>query len=420
MMLMPTSLPFHAPRKVVFLLQGLALLGGLSLAAGLILSPERAWANVLLLSNYLVGLSLGGLVLVGLHYVTNARWSVPLRRLSEALAIALPVGALGLVLVVVFHSSLYSWTLASASTEENAPPFRSFWLNRPLFLFRTVAYLAVWLTFAVAIVRTSRRQDQKADPDLTRRNTRLSAGFLVAFGLTYWLASSDWIMSLEPDWSSTIFGVYAFAGLLLSALAGVALLAVWLKRHGTLSSFLTEDHLHDLGTLLFAFSSFWMYTWFCQYLVVWYTNHPDETQYFLRRRQGAWPALVLLDLALNWGVPFLILLFRAAKRSGRILATVAIVILAGRWVDLFVMIIPSQGDALAIPGVVEAGLGLGAAGVFGLAVVRALAQAPLVPTNDPILTHKSKLAGALQEVQGPSKEREEAVTDGYSGTNGAH
>jgi hypothetical protein len=396
---MPTSLPFHAPRKAVLLFLGLALLGALSLAAGLILSPQRAWANVLLLSNYLVGLSLGGLVLVALHYVTGARWSVPLRRLSEALAVALPVAAVGLVLVVVFQPSLQSWTLASVASEENASPLRSFWLNRPFLIFRTVAYVAVWLVFGVAIVRTSRRQDQIADPDPTRRNTRLSAAFLVVFGVTYWLASSDWIMSLEPDWSSTIFGVYAFAGLLLSALAGVALLACCLKGHGPLSTFLTEEHLHDLGTLLFAFSSFWMYTWFCQYLLVWYTNHPDETAYFLRRRRGAWPALVFLDLALNWGVPFLVLLFRAAKRNPRILAAVAIVILAGRWVDLFVMIFPSQGETLAIPCVADIGLALGAAGIFGLAVVWSLAQAPLVPINDPFLLHKSELAEEWNELR---------------------
>jgi hypothetical protein len=390
---MQDNTSFHAPRTVVFLLLGLAILGAVFLTAGLYLDPQRVWANVLLLGNYLAGLSLGGLVFVALLYVTGARWSVPLRRLPEALAVALPVAGVGLALVLVFRTSLYSWDVPPSvpPPSRNASTLRSVWLGRPFFLLRALAYLAVWLVFAVAIVGTSRRQDQTADPRPTRRNIRLSAAFLVAFGVTCWLASADWLMSLEPEWSSTVFAVFNFAGLFVSALAGVTLMAVCLRRHGSLQSVLTEDRLHDLGTLVFAFSSFWMYTWFCQYLLIWYTNHPDETGYLLRRWRGDWPGLVLVDIVLNWAVPFVVLLFRAAKRSPLILGTVCVLILAGRWVDLFVMIFPSQGDALATPGLAEVGLGLGAAGVFLLVVFRALATAPVVPLNDPMLLEQNKL-----------------------------
>jgi hypothetical protein len=382
---MQTTFRYHPPRSVVFVFLGLALLGAVSMAAGLYQEPQRAWANALLLSNYLVGMSLGGLVLVALLYVTGARWSVPLRRLPEALAVALPVACLGLALVLVFRTSLYSWTTSAPAEEENASPLRSAWLDRSFFLIRALVYLSAWLVFAVAIIRASRRQDETGDPGLTRTNIRLSAFFLVVFGVTCWLASSDWLMSLEPEWSSTVFGVYNFAGLFVSALAGVTLLAICLRRHDSLRAVVTKDRLHDLGTLIFGFSSFWMYTWFCQYLLIWYTNHPDETGYLLRRWHGDWPGLVLVDLALNWAVPFTVLLCRAAKRSPLILGAVCVSILAGRWLDLFVMIFPSQGDDFALPGLAEAGIGLGAAGLFLFVVFRALATAPIVPVNDPML-----------------------------------
>lgn len=386
---MQDKLVFHPPRPVLWLVSGLVVLGGMTFVTGLIWEPQRAWANVLLVSNYLLGLALGGLLLVALHYVTGARWSVPLRRLPEALAVVLPVAGIGLMAVLIFQPSLYSWFAGNPSEEPAPSALRSFWLRRPFFLLRALVYLAVWLTFAAAILRNSRRQDRTGAPVLYGQNARLSAGFLVAFGVTCWLSSYDWLMSLEPNWVSSVFGVYNFAGLFLSALAAVTLLAVWLRRVSLLGSFLTEDHLHDLGTLVFGFSSFWMYTWFCQYMLIWYTNHPEEAVYFLRRSDRGWPALLILDLVLNWALPFAVLLFRPAKRSPGILAGVCIVILAGRWVDLFLIIFPSQGYALAIPGLAEAGFALGAAGIFALIVFRALAAVSLVPVGDPFLVRET-------------------------------
>jgi hypothetical protein len=185
-----------------------------------------------------------------------------------------------------------------------------------------------------------------------------------------------------------VFGVYNFSGLFLSALAAVTLLVIWLRRLGSFRDLVGADHLHDLGTLLFAFSSFWMYIWFCQYLLIWYTNHPEEAVYFRRRLEEPWAGFLLADLVLNWGIPFLVLLFRGAKRNPAILAAVAVLILAGRWVDLFVMIAPSQGQTLAVPGILEAGVALGAVGIVGLVVCTALARAPLIPVNDPFVVRE--------------------------------
>ncbi|MHB1427050.1 MAG: hypothetical protein ACYC3I_28170 [Gemmataceae bacterium] len=385
----PVEPTYRLPAKAVLLFQSLSLLGGIALAMGLFLTPQRTWANVLVLSNYLLGLGLGGLLIVALHYVTGAQWSVPVRRVPEAMTAVLPVGAMGMVAVLLFRPSLYRWLVAADQVPDS--PLGHLWLNRPFFLLRALAYLAVWMAFAAAIVRTSRRQDGEHDAAPTATNLRLSAAFLVAFGFTCWLASSDWIMSLEPKWSSTIFGVYNFAGILLTSLAAVTLLALWLQRHGPLSAALSEDHFHDLATLLFGFSSFWMYIWFCQYLLIWYANQPEETTYYVRRWQGTWPGLMLLDVVFNWGIPFCLLLFRAAKRSPGVLGAICLLVLIGRWFDLFVMIFPSQGEAMSVPGVLELGLLCGAAGVTGLIFFWSFGNAPVVPRNDPRLCEESSI-----------------------------
>jgi hypothetical protein len=287
-----------------------------------------------------------------------------------------------LAAVLLCRPSLYPW-LDPASPRESASPLQRLWLNRPFFVGRSLVYLALWLAFAGMVVRNSRRQDSVRDAAPTIRNIRLSAAFLVVFAVTCWLASYDWIMSLEPDWASTIFGVYNFAGLFLSGVAAVSLLIIWLRRSSSLRTVLNADHWHDLGTLLFAFSSFWMYTWFCQYLLIWYVNNPEETAYYRLRWQGMWPTFMLLDVLLNWGIPFVVLLFRSAKRNPFVLGVVAVVVLAGRWVDLCLMVLPSQGEAVLIPGVMEAGLFVGTVGLFALTFFRSLSKASLVPLQEP-------------------------------------
>lgn len=387
---MSEPIVFQAPLKALWLARGLAVVGGVTLAAGLLVAPQRTWANFLLLNYGLLGLGLGGLVWISFHYLTGARWSVPLRRVPEAMAAIVPWAGAGMLAVLLLRPSLYAWT-ASSAVEGSASHLKQIWLTRPFFLLRALVYLAVWIAFAMAIVRTSRRQDQVRDSSPTRKNVALSAGFLVVFGVTCWLASYDWIMSLEPAWASSIFGVYNFAGMFLGSLAAAVMLAIWLRREKAFAALAGGDRLHDLGTLLFAFSSFWMYAWFCQYMLIWYVNIPEESAYFVRRWQGEWRGLVALNLVLNWGIGFVVLLFRRAKCSAGILGAVALAVLAGRWLDLYLMVCPSQAGVGPQPGAIEAGLLLGAAGVFGWVVLRALERAPLVPVRDPFEAMEGRL-----------------------------
>jgi hypothetical protein len=376
-------------------LSTLAVLGAMDVAAGAVLAPDRMWASWLLVSYYALGLGLAGLCFVAIHYTSGAIWSVAVRRVAEALAGTLPFASLLLVVVLIARPQLYPWTIPGGlgSVTDGAMAFKRFWLSRPFFLARAAAYAAIWIAFAFAIRWCSRRQDGDGDPRWTRANVRLSAGFLVVFAVTFSLASVDWVMSLEPLWYSTIFGVYNFAGLFLSGLAALILVALWLERKGPLQNVLNDEHLHDLGKLLFAFSIFWMYIWFSQYVLIWYTNIPEETSYFVRRAQGLWFALFLANVVLNWVVPFAVLLRRDMKRQRTTLWRVAVVVLLGRWLDVYLMIVPAVAGGTPRIGLWEIGLTAGGIGGFGLVLARILRGAPVVPLADP------QLAESLQYEQ---------------------
>ncbi len=374
-----SELMFHAPRKLVRRFQALAGVGALTLLLGAIFTPQRIALDFLLVNYFLIGLGLAGLTFVAIQYVSGAGWSVALRRVPEAMASTLPFGAIGIVGLVVLRPSIYPW----AFTGERMPLFRQVWLSLPFFRGRAVAYVLLWSLFAWALLRGSRRQDEDGDFSHTRTNVRLSAAFLVIFAITFWLASYDWVMSLEPDWYSTIFGVYNFAGLFVSGLAMITLLLLWL-RNGPLKDVISRQHLHDLGKLLFAFSTFWMYLWFSQYMLIWYANVPEETVYFVRRMHGFWQPLFLLDMVLNWVVPFLVLMPRGTKVRPGVMRNVCVVLLVGRWLDLYLMIFPGTHGRPVI-GLWEIGMVLGGVGVFGLALGAALRKASLVPVRDPFL-----------------------------------
>jgi hypothetical protein len=354
----------------------LAGVGGVAVVAGFAADPSRTWADLFLAGIFLAWLGVGALALLAVDAVTGAGWSLPLRRLQEACVAALPAAAVVVLAVLFVQPDLFPSPAVGHPSR-----LRSWWLERPFFLARAVGYFGIWLLFAWALIRAVRAHEQSGDGPWDARSAGLAAAFLVTFGVTCWLGSYDWLMALQPGWTSTIFGVYNFAGAFLSALAAVTLLAVMLRHHAPLRTFLTADRLHTLGTLVFGFSSFWAYTWYCQYLLTWYTNHPDETSYLRLRWAGDWPAFVLASVVLSWAVPFIVLMPRWTKGNGAVLALVSVAILAGRWLDLFVIIGPTQGAALAAPGLPEAGIGLGAVGVLGLAAMWSLRRLPLVAPN---------------------------------------
>jgi hypothetical protein len=377
--------PFELPASTRTAFMALAAIGVITAAAGLALQPTRMWASWLMMAYYCLGLGLAGLCFVAIHYTTGSTWSVAIRRVPEALAGTLPLSIAMLAILFIVHPQLYGWTAGGLGDGEGPLAFKHFWLSRPFFLVRAAVYSGIWIIFAFAIRQRSRRQDSDGDPRWTHENFRLSAAFLILFGITVTLASIDWVMSIEYHWFSTIFGVYNFAGLFFSGLAAMILLALWLERAGPLKGVLNESHLHDLGKLFFAFSVFWAYIWFSQYMLVWYTDIPEETSYFVRRTHGAWHTLFLINLFLNFVIPFLVLLRRDTKQQRQTIAVVAGIVLLGRWLDIYLMIFPGIVGESPTFGLWELGLTLGGIGAFGLVLAAVLKGAPAVPVSDPEL-----------------------------------
>jgi hypothetical protein len=328
-----------------------------------------------------LGLSVGGVVLLSLLAVAKAGWAVVLKRVLEGFGAFLPLAAILLAATTPGLRILYEW----ARPEARADPLlaaKAAYLNAPFFLARMAVILGVWMLFGAALRRSSVRQDATGDVAETRRTVRLAAGFLVCFAITGCLAAFDWIMTLEPRWFSTIFGFYNVAGILVSTVAAVALAAMALRRAGALPE-LAPSHLHDLGKLMLAFSTFWAYQWLSQFLLIWYSNIPEETAYFELRWQGGWLPVFFANIALGWFVPFLLLLPRASKRDARRLAPIAVLLLVARWLDIWQMVMPANFPDRPWPGLYElAGLA-GPAGLFVFHVSRTFQRVPLLARRDP-------------------------------------
>jgi hypothetical protein len=376
----------------------LAGVGAVGFVFGLLAAPSSAWAQLLLVGFLGVGFGLAGTLLIALQFVTGAGWSVALRRVAEAMtALLLPAAAL-VLLALVAAPQLYPWT-----SGERPPygPFKDAWLSRPFFLARAVAYVLIWAALARALVRASRRQDADGAVVHTRTMTRLSALFLVVFGVTFWLASYDWLMSREPQWASTVYGLYNFAGLFSGGLAAFIFLVLWLAHLGPFRFVLTEQHRHDLGKLLFAMTTFWAYLWYCQYMLIWYVDNPEETPHYVARLQGALQPLFWANVVLNWVVPFFALMTRSTKRSPKVLAHVCIVVLVGRWLDLDLLILP-PGDGL-VAVLLPLPLTAGSLALYFLILGRALGRAALIPVRDPYLVESlpgsHRAVSVLEEVK---------------------
>jgi hypothetical protein len=360
-------------------LYGMAAVSMVTLAVGLFFSPQRTLSCLLMTGYGLVCLGLSGIFFAAVQDASGAAWSTAFRRVPEAMSAVLPYGALVWAVVFAFGPSLYPWI----HDRSEMTGFRAAWLNFPFFLVRAVIYVALWFLFTKAILKVSRRRDETRAA--TPINARLSVIFLVVFGVTFWLASFDWVMSLEPNWSSTIFGIYNFAGMFSSGLAVIILLVIWLRRVGPLRDFVTDEHLHDLGKMLFAFTTFWMYIWFSQYMLIWYADIPEETIHYIKRQQGFWMPLFILNMLLNWVIPFLVLLPTRTKRSGSLLAKAAVVVLIGRWLDLYLMIEPAAGATNPQFGLWDIAALLGTFSIFILVFAKAFNHAPPVPLGDPRL-----------------------------------
>jgi hypothetical protein len=377
------SLPLRTSRTADAVALACALLGAAAVSAGLYADASRTWANLLLDGFYFLSLALAGLVFLAIQYLSSAGWWSALRRVPEALMALVPLAALPMLGVFLGRRALYPWTAPGALRGPELAA-KAAYLNPPFFLARMLLFLGLWSLFAVLLRRASLAQDREPGLAQHRRMVRFSAIFIVLFAVSFSLASFDWLMSLEPRWASTIFAVYTFAGLFQAGLAAITLIVVLLYERGPLADVVNANHLHDLGKLLFAFSTFWAYIWVSQYLLIWYGNLSEEIPYYVERTHGGWLPLFVLNPVLNWLVPFVVLLPRAAKRSPTVLKWVAALLLVGHWVNLYLAVAPPVLHRPRL-GALELLIAAGFAGLFAFAVARALRRAPILAVNDPFL-----------------------------------
>ena len=357
--------------------------GVAAIAFGFAHDPARVWTNLLIDGFLLVALALGGLAFLAIHYLSGAAWSAGMRRVAEALTSVLPFAAVAMLALFFGRAYLYPWAGAGPAAADGAGD-GSWFFSVPAVFLRMALLLAAWTACAAALRRGSARQDVSAAAIHQRRVVRSAAIFAVVFAWSFPIAAIDWLMSLCADWTSTMFFVHVFAGVLVEGLAAVTLATVLLRERGLLRDVVTAHHLHDLGKLLLAFSTFWAYIWLCQYLLIWYGNLPDEAGYYQTRTRPDWVVWFALNVVVNWAVPFLVLLPRAAKRDSRTLKIVAIVLLLGRWIDLYLLVAP-ETMRTATWGALEVAIAAGYVGVAWQIVSRALSRRPLVVRHDPYL-----------------------------------
>jgi hypothetical protein len=361
------------------------VLGIIAFVVGLQTDPTRAWASFVVNHFYFMSIALGGLFFAAIQWVTGAMWSAPVRRLSEAYTAYLPFVFVTFVILCFGASHLYIWTHAEHVQGDLVLQGKSGYLSIPFFTIRNIIAIALWCLFAYKLVGNSIAQDKSGDYALTLKNRSMSPAFLIIFALSYTMASFDQLMSLDPHWFSTMFGVYCFAGLFYANLASTCLLTLYMRAKGKLDGIVNENHLHDLGTFMFAFTVFWAYIGFSQFMLIWYANMPEETGYYITRFHAGWMNVSLFLFAGKFLVPFIALLPREAKRNPRTLAIVGVFMMIAQWIDVVWMVQPEFFKEGPKFGWQEIGITLGFLGIFGLIVSRFLAKFNILAIGDPRL-----------------------------------
>ena len=366
-----------------YLLAGMAVALLICIGAILVSKPgaSRIWANVLLNNQLFMGIALGAAFFIAVHRIAMSGWHTYLQRLPDAITTFLPFAFVLMLLLYFGMHNIYHWTDNSA--HDAVIEGKKAWLNIPFFFVRMVFYFTGWIALTWLMNKNTIAIMGSTDIKYDNKRRIFAGLFLVFFGITVSTSSWDWIMSLDAHWYSTMFGWYVFIGMFVTALTFIILLVWFLRRAGYLK-YLSADHIHDLAILLFCFSVFWTYLWFCQYLLIWYGHLPEETSYYIERLKS-FKVIFFLNVALNFIIPFFGLITVEYKRNLGWVAAVAAIVFIGHWIDYWLMIMPAAtGDKAGI-GFLEIFMTLFYAGMFIFIVFRSLAKGPIVVVNDPLL-----------------------------------
>ena len=348
---------------------------------------NKPWAALYVAAFFFMMISLGTLAFYAINRAAQAGWSPALFRVMEGITGYLLPGAM-IVFVILFLSGmhlnhLFIWMDPEVVAHDKLIKGKVSFLNVPDFLIRALIYIGGWTTYRYFSRKFSLAQDQATDASNHKKNFRISAGFLVFFIVTESMMSWDWVMSIDPHWFSTLFGWYVFASMFVSGVTAIALITIYLKSNGYLEK-VNDSHIHDLGKFMFGISIFWTYLWFSQFMLIWYSNIPEEVTYFITRIED-YNLPFFGMLVMNFIFPLLILMNSDYKRINYFIVMAGIVIILGHYIDVFNMIMPSAvGDQWFI-GLAEIGGFLFFLGLFIFVVFKEISKAPLYAAGDPLM-----------------------------------
>jgi hypothetical protein len=361
--------------------------GGIALCALGFATGDRGqfFQSYLVAYQFWLGIALGCFAISMLHHLTGGAWGLVVRRVLEAASRTLPALLLLFVPLLFGLPDLYVWGRPAAVAADAALQRQRVYLNPGAFIARLLVYFLLWIAFAWVLSRLSRRQDETADPGLARRMQVVSAPGLALYALAATFASFDWLMSLDPSWSSTIYGVYFLGGHGLAGFAFLILVAVFLAAREPMSGVLAGRHFHDYGKLMFAFVMLWAYFAFSQFLIIWSGNIPHEISYYLNRTRHGWQWIALAVILGHFALPFVLLLSRPLKLRAGLLAKVAALVLVMRWVDLYWQVAPTFHPQSILPHWLDAAAFVALGGLWISLFARELKRRPLLPVNAPEL-----------------------------------
>jgi hypothetical protein len=383
---------FHYQKKE--LPASLSRLGIIIFVVGTVLSllaffvdQERAIFNYLVTYMMIVSIGLGSLFLIGLEYVAGADWSTPIRRVPEFFAMLLPLLFILVIPLLVFNYDLFHWAHKQAVAEDKILQGKAPYLNVTFFIVRTFVFIGLWSLFYWVMTKNSRKQDETKDQSLTKKNIKLGAILIPVFALSITFTAVDLMMSLEPHWFSTIFGVYFFAGTVVASLAAITIAVIFLREKGYFGNWMTNDHLFSLGALLFAFVNFWAYIAFSQFMLIWYADLPEETFWYLTRWNGGWAFISLLLIVMHFLVPYFVLLTQPSKMNPKVLKFIGVWLLFAHLLDIFWLVMPNIGSMKNgyVFSWIDLVFPIAGTGLVILVFAFAAKKANLIPIGDPKL-----------------------------------
>lgn len=358
------------------------IVGLIATVAGFFIDPEQFFQSYLLGYTFWLQLALGGIGLLMIHHLTGGYWAFAIRRPLEACAMTVLVMAVLFIPILLGMGELYHWTDPEVVAESPLLQHKEPYLNVPFFLVRVVIYFIVWIGLAYLLNKWSRDQDNNGDPQINTRFKRLSALGMILFMLTGTFAAYDWLMSLEPEWFSSIYGVIYLSGSALATVAFGLFVSRRLRRQEPIANWLPIDIFNDLGNFMLAFVSFWAYVSFSQFLIIWMANLPEEITWYIRRTQGGWQYVGAALIFLGFALPFTMLLSRKVKRSLGILIPLAVFVFLVRYIDLFWHIMPAFYETFHIHWL-DFATPIGIGGIWVAFFISQLKRKPLVAMHDP-------------------------------------